>query len=119
MHTFFFLSFFDVIVSTIIFWLYDSHPQPHPHAHNQGGLFFTASLSSDPIFSFVIIVIIVITIITNIIIIINNIFILIICSPKSELNALDGCLGDHSPVSIVLQLSLIKLLCEPFFYLLL
>ena len=53
------------------------------------------------------------------IIIINNIFILIICSPKSELNALDGCLGDHSPVSIVLQLSLIKLLCEPFFYLLL
>ena len=53
------------------------------------------------------------------IIIINNIFILIICSPKSELNALDGCLGDHSPVSTVLQLSWIKLLCKLFFYLVL
>ena len=49
------------------------------------------------------------------IIIIIDILILIICSPKSELNALDGCLGDHCPVSTVLQLSWIKLLCEPFF----
>ena len=47
--------------------------------------------------------------------IINKIFILIICSPKSELNALDGCLGDHCPVSTVLQLSWIKLLCKLFF----
>ena len=49
------------------------------------------------------------------IIIINNIFILIICSPKSELNALDGCLGDHCPVSTVLQLNLVKLLSKLFF----